>query len=167
MAEPIPSSNVLCFLIRDNQLLLGHKKRGFGAGRWNGYGGKVEPGEHIEAAVRRELYEESLVTANEIHQYGVLDFTFDELDPIQVHLFRIMSWSGQPQETDEMRPQWFNINKLPYHNMWPDDPQWLPLFLAGQHFHARFHLPDINTVQKSAIQELAPAEFSRHIHTYG
>lgn len=34
-------------------VLLGMKKRGFGAGKWNGFGGKVQPGETIEEAARR------------------------------------------------------------------------------------------------------------------
>ena len=34
--------------IRDEEnILLGLKKRGFGTGKWNGFGGKVEPSETI------------------------------------------------------------------------------------------------------------------------
>ena len=40
------------------------KKRGFGAGRWNGFGGKVAPAETIEDAARRELLEEAGVLGN-------------------------------------------------------------------------------------------------------
>lgn len=42
----------LCMVIRDSELLLGMKKRGFGVGRWNGFGGKVEMGEDIVDAAR-------------------------------------------------------------------------------------------------------------------
>lgn len=38
-------------------VLLGWKKRGFGAFRYNGFGGKVEPGETVAAAAARELLE--------------------------------------------------------------------------------------------------------------
>ncbi len=38
----------LCLIVDDGRILLGMKKRGFGAGRWNGFGGKVEEGESIE-----------------------------------------------------------------------------------------------------------------------
>lgn len=37
------------------RLLLGRKLRGFGEGYLNGFGGKVEPGETIEAAAAREV----------------------------------------------------------------------------------------------------------------
>ena len=48
----------LCIPIKENGVLLGLKKRGFGSGRWNGFGGKVEEGETIEQATLRELDEE-------------------------------------------------------------------------------------------------------------
>jgi len=40
-----------------SRILLGMKKRGLGIGKWNGFGGKLEPGESIEAAAARELHE--------------------------------------------------------------------------------------------------------------
>lgn len=45
----------LAFVCRDREILLGFKKRGFGAGRWNGFGGKVENGETIEEGAKRYL----------------------------------------------------------------------------------------------------------------
>ncbi len=43
----------LLFVLRPGQVLLGMKKRGFGKGRWNGFGGKVHKGESIEEAAIR------------------------------------------------------------------------------------------------------------------
>ena len=40
----------LCFLLRKDEILLAKKKYGFGVGKWNGVGGKVEKGETIEEA---------------------------------------------------------------------------------------------------------------------
>ena len=43
-------------LVRDvpqRRILLGMKKRGFGAGKWNGFGGKLEPGESVQEAAKR------------------------------------------------------------------------------------------------------------------
>jgi 8-oxo-dGTP pyrophosphatase MutT (NUDIX family) len=48
----------LCFLIRGNpptEILLGFKKAGFGAGKYAGISGKVEPGETTAMAAAREL----------------------------------------------------------------------------------------------------------------
>ena len=45
----------LLFVRSLDKILLGYKKNGFGEGRWNGFGGKVEIGETIEAAAKRYL----------------------------------------------------------------------------------------------------------------
>jgi len=46
----------LVFIIEPDRILLGMKKRGFGAGWWNGFGGKVQPDETIEEAAKRYYY---------------------------------------------------------------------------------------------------------------
>ena len=43
----------LLFVVESDRVLLGMKKRGFGAGRWNGFGGKVDLDETIEEAAKR------------------------------------------------------------------------------------------------------------------
>ena len=51
--------STLCFLVKDNQILLAMKKRGFGEGKWNGVGGKVNPGETIERNNQRQPVDRS------------------------------------------------------------------------------------------------------------
>ena len=53
MDQPPNKLLTLLFVMRPNQVLLGMKKRGFGVGRWNGFGGKVQVGETIEDAAKR------------------------------------------------------------------------------------------------------------------
>ena len=55
MSEERPPNKVvtLLFVLRPGHVLLGMKKRGFGEGRWNGFGGKVEEDETIEEAAIR------------------------------------------------------------------------------------------------------------------
>jgi 8-oxo-dGTP pyrophosphatase MutT (NUDIX family) len=48
---------------KNSLVMMGMKKRGFGTGKWNGFGGKVEAGESNEGAAIRELEEESSVVA--------------------------------------------------------------------------------------------------------
>ena len=61
-------------------------------------------------------------------------------DPVilEVNIFKAVEFDGQPIETEEMKPQWFHVNNIPYDKMWPDDKYWLPLFLAGKKFKGRF-----------------------------
>ena len=49
----------LCIIYQDRKILLGMKKRGFGVGKWNGFGGHVEEAESIEEAAKREVFEEA------------------------------------------------------------------------------------------------------------
>ncbi len=124
---------------KDGKVLLGMKKIRFGAGRWNGFGGKVEPGEAIEAAARREVLEESGLAVKDIRKVGVMDFEFtDGTEPRQVHFFVVDRFEGEPKESDEMSPQWFDENKIPFGEMWPNDAYIYPYLLSGQAFRGRF-----------------------------
>ena len=56
----------------------------------------------------------------------------------EVHVFLIYKWEGEPQESDEMKPQWIPVNAIPYPQMWSDDPYWLPKVLAGENVQGEF-----------------------------
>jgi 8-oxo-dGTP pyrophosphatase MutT (NUDIX family) len=126
----------LLFLRKDNQILLAMKKRGFGAGMWNGVGGKVDAYETIEQAAIRECHEEVGVVPHNLKPAGYLQF-LEPTDPAFEHrcyLFTSQSWDGEPVETGEMRPQWFEIADIPYSKMWPDDSIWMPHLIASELF---------------------------------
>ena len=117
-------------------LLLGYKKRGFGQGKYGGFGGKIKSGETIVSAALRELFEEcGLEVATSDTAYSAqLHFTFPfkpDWDQT-VHVFTARCWSGSLTESEEMRPQWFKITDIPYTKMWQDARYWLPALLAEQ-----------------------------------
>ncbi len=129
----------LCIIHQNQRILLGFKKRGFGNGRWNGFGGKVEAGETIDLAAVRELEEEAGIKANNLEKFGIIDFEFQgNQEILQVHIFKAHNFLGEPSESEEMRPQWFDIDKIPFQEMWPDDVYWLPLFLDDRKFKGKF-----------------------------
>ena len=147
----------LVFIHQNNQLLLGMKKRGFGQGKWNGAGGKVEPGETIAEGAQRELQEEFGVTATDPEQIGILFFEFDhqyEERLLECHVFKSNGLTGQLGETEEMKPQWFHVDQIPYGDMWPDDQYWFPHMLQGKKFAAHFMFSDFNTIVKHEIKDL-------------
>ncbi len=128
-----------CFISKDAKLLLGMKKRGFGLGKWNGFGGKVENGESLEDSAKREIFEETGLRALQLELAGVIDFEYLGKDKkVQVSFFKVTEFEGRPVETEEMRPQWFGVTGIPIKDMWPDDEYWLPLLLAGKKFKGEF-----------------------------
>eukprot|EP00613_Pedinella_sp_CCMP2098_P000038 CAMPEP_0171627602 /NCGR_PEP_ID=MMETSP0990-20121206/20871_1 /TAXON_ID=483369 /ORGANISM="non described non described, Strain CCMP2098" /LENGTH=206 /DNA_ID=CAMNT_0012195491 /DNA_START=374 /DNA_END=994 /DNA_ORIENTATION=- len=118
-----------------SRILLGMKKRGLGIGKWNGFGGKLEPGESIEAAAARELHEESGVVALNLERRGVVWQKFVN-DPValEFHVFHADKFEGTPMESDEMAPKWFEIGDIPFQEMWKDDEIWYPAFLRREYF---------------------------------
>lgn len=129
----------LCMICNDEMVLLGMKKRGFGTGRWNGFGGKVESGESVEAAAIREVEEEVGVTPTSMKQVGVLEFAFQsEENVLEVHVFKVTVYTGEPVESEEMRPQWFHYSEVPFAQMWADDRYWFPYLQSDMLFKGRF-----------------------------
>lgn len=139
----------LGFLIRgrdqEKEILLAMKKKGFGQRKWNGVGGKFdsEKDKDIIETAKRELREEVGVRTKEIEEMAILNFSYPYFsDPEekewQVHVFFAREWEDMPKESDEMRPKWFKIDKIPYDQMWPDDKFWLPRILKGEKLKAEF-----------------------------
>lgn len=142
----------LVFVRRGHEILLGMKKRGFGEGRWNGFGGKIEPGETELEGIKRELLEESGLVGNSFEEIAHLYFDFEATpDTIDCTVFWCDDYSGEPIETEEMRPQWFKANELPYQEMWTDDKFWIPLVLEGQKLDATFHFKNLSELGEYTI----------------
>lgn len=145
----------LCLIVKERKILLGMKKRGFGAGRWNGFGGKVEGGETVEAAAKRETQEECALSIETMEKVGIHEFEFHDRrgDILEVHVFRVDSFSGEPRETEEMQPRWFTLDAIPYDEMWPDDIYWFPLFLEGKKFRTWFLFGKDDLVLEKSIEK--------------
>lgn len=145
----------LCIVTKGEEVLLGMKKRGFGAGRWNGFGGKVIKGETIEQAAVRETKEEAGIEVKNIQEVGILNFEFEgNPEILEVHVYKTTEYNGEPVETEEMRPQWYAFNKVPYADMWPDDKFWLPECLSGNRFKGYFLFGKEDVVLKQDLQIL-------------
>lgn len=144
----------LMFLIRGEEILLAMKKRGFGVGKWNGVGGKVEDGETTEQALIRECKEEIFVTPKQYIKVARL--VFDEIHEserklMNVNVYLCNEWDGDPQESEEMKPQWFKQSDIPFDECWSDDKYWLPLVLQGKYIEAKFTMNDKNEVLDHTI----------------
>ena len=128
----------ILFIIKDGKILLIEKKRGLGAGKINGPGGKIDAGETpLEAAVR-ETEEELCITPTAPRKMGELQFSMSDCPHIHCHVYRADDYTGTPTETDEAVPVWTAIDAIPYQRMWEDDQHWLPILLKDQSFLGRF-----------------------------
>ncbi len=130
---------VLCFLLRDGEVLLIRKKRGFGAGKINGVGGRVEPGERPEEAAVREVFEEVGVRVRSLEPAGTLEFYSADSEPDWlIHVFLSRDFEGEPRESEEASPRWYRLGELPFEEMWEDDRVWLRYALSGKRVEGRF-----------------------------
>jgi 8-oxo-dGTP diphosphatase len=152
----------LCFLLRDGdsgpEVLLGLKRTGFGTGKIVGIGGHVEPGESEAEAVVREVREETgvMVRQEDLADAGVVQFVFPAKPAWDMHtrLFTARRWVGEPEESDEIMPQWFQTGILPVDRMWQDADHWLPVVLEGGRVNVVVTLNSDNETVASSVSLL-------------
>jgi 8-oxo-dGTP diphosphatase len=128
----------LLFVVRGGEVLLIRKKRGLGAGKINGPGGKLDPGETPAQCAVRETEEELCVRATGVSEIGRLSFQFVDGMKLYCHVFRADGCLGEPRETDEAIPRWTRIEAIPYGEMWADDREWFHHLLSRQKFLGYF-----------------------------
>lgn len=145
--EKVLLNAVLCFLVRDNQVLLARKAKKIGEGCWCGYGGGIDEGETELQANKREIKEESGVDIDtrSLKKVAIVDFHNTKSDGgnfvCRVHVYLAEKWTGVPKETDEMlTPAWFDVDNLPFEEMMPADKDWIPYIFQGNKIIAKAFL---------------------------
>ena len=124
----------LSILIKDWKILLWEKKTGFAKGVLNWVWGKQEQGETMEECMIREAREEIGIEVSNPEKVAVLHFYFTKKPEynIEVHVFLTPDYTWNINESKEIKPFWFDLNKIPYDKMWKDDIIWLPRILAWE-----------------------------------
>lgn len=149
----------LVFLVKKFQgqisdICLAMKRRGFGVGRWNGVGGKIDGQDKtIEDGARREAKEEIGVEVKDLKKVAELSFYFPQnpgWDQL-VHAYFCERWNSDPIESEEMKPQWFSVSEIPYRKMWPDDRFWLPEVLKGDLLKATFKFGENDVILEKEV----------------
>lgn len=128
----------LLFVVKNGRILLIRKKRGLGAGKINGPGGRLEADETAPECAIREVQEELLITPHDPQYCGENLFQFVDGYSLHCYVYLSHDYTGTPTETEEAIPHWFALNEIPYDEMWEDDQLWLPLVLQGKPFSARY-----------------------------
>lgn len=133
----------LWIVIKDNKILLCMKKRGFWAWKLNWPWWKPELCESMEECMIREIKEETTlnVLTKDLQEVWYIKFFFlDKPDwDIEVNIFKILDFTWEAIETEEMSPNWYNLDSIPYDKMWKDDKYWLPRVLAWEYVEYEFY----------------------------
>lgn len=147
---------VVCYFVKGDKVLLGLRKKvslGLGENLIAGIGGKVGDlpdncDETPEQALLREVMEEIGVKVLTYKKVGSVRFIWPGKPKWQqeVLAYIVESWEGEPQETEVMKPMWFDIGSLPVTQMWDDNAYWVPKVLAGESVNVTFLYGDNSKV---------------------
>jgi 8-oxo-dGTP diphosphatase len=151
--EEYPEKATLCYVFDDSEVLMIEKKRGHGEGKIVGPGGVVEGHDStVRHAATRETVEETAVVPYSLEKVGELGLIF-EGDLFQhVDVFTAEGYLGEPQETLEGEPDWYDMENLPYQRMWDTDDEWMPLMLQGQNFRGEFFFDQNSDLESFDIE---------------
>ena len=154
-------NTTLVILMKDNKVLLGQKKRGFAKGTYNGIGGKQDPGETIEQAMIRETQEEIGVTPIEYELMGKIHFDVyykGERVNMYLNIYKSEVFDGEPVETEEMIPSWFERDSIPFEKMLQDDRLWWPYLLDDKKFIGDVKFDENLVMQYHKFEEIVNFE---------
>lgn len=143
MKPPTMKLATLCYVKKDGKTLMIHrtkKENDPHEGKWNGLGGKLEPGETPEECAIRELKEECGLTAKNPSLKGILTFPAFNKQPEDwyVFVYTIKEFEGKLTKSDEGDLEWIDDNKLNTLNLWEGDKIFLPHINTGKFFSGKF-----------------------------
>ena len=131
------------FILKNRQVLLLKKARGlFGEGKWFVPGGKLAHGESPRDCVVRETLEETGLRIRNPRQIGTVHFYKEgrrDEPEWRGYVFHSNEYTGTLTEGREGSLKWFDIETLPFDEMWEDDPLWVRLVFEQKEFEGWFY----------------------------
>lgn len=103
---PIVEVAVAVIVRSDGSFLLASRPEGKPyAGYWEFPGGKVQPGESVLRALKRELREELDITVEHAYRWLTRPFTYPHAT-VRLCFFRITEWCGKPRSCENQQLSW-------------------------------------------------------------
>ena len=131
----------LCYVRHDGKTLMVYRNKkpnDIHGGKWNGLGGKFEPGETPEECVIREIREESGLSIHSPKLCGLLMFPRFMENDWYVFVFTANEFTGELTESPEGRLEWIPDEKMHGLNLWESDHIFMPWMEEGKFFSAKF-----------------------------
>ena len=131
----------LCYVKNDGHTLMVYRNKkpnDMHAGKWNGLGGKFEPGESPEECVIREVREESGLDIHNPHMLGLLMFPNFKGNDWCVFVFTAREFEGELIDSPEGRLEWIPDENLTSLNLWESDQIFFPWLEGDKFFSAKF-----------------------------
>lgn len=132
----------LCYVRAQGKTLMIHrikKQNDMHAGKWNGLGGKFEPGESPEECVIREVCEESGLSIRDPELRGVLTFpSFSKGVDWYAFVFVARRFSGELIDSSEGVLKWVEDSALLELDLWDGDRVFIPWLDREEFFSAKF-----------------------------
>ncbi|MFC2133423.1 NUDIX domain-containing protein [Bacteroidota bacterium] len=136
----------LCYVMQNDKTLMlyrNKKENDFHEGKWNGLGGKFEPGETPEECAVREIKEESGLIVTDPMMKGFITFPlFDGKNDWYVFVFKFDGYEGELIDSPEGKLEWIPNDKLTELNLWEGDSIFIPWLFEKKFFSAKFNYKD-------------------------
>lgn len=132
---PYVKIGVNIFLIRDNKILFGKRIGKVGYGTWCLPGGHFEYGESLIDAAKRELKEETGITANDLEFLHLINDPDKETHYVHIN-FLAKDFQGEAQVTEPenfAEWKWFDMSNLPK-EIFSGHQKFVPVFLQKSVF---------------------------------
>ena len=135
----------LCYVMdkKNNKTLMiyrNKKKNDYHEGKWNGLGGKFEPGESPEECAIREIKEEAGLIVKNPHLHGFITFPmFDKVEDWYVFIFTADEFEGKLIDSNEGKLEWIPNEKLTSLNLWDGDKIFIEWLFQDKFFSAKFN----------------------------
>ena len=145
----------LCYIQKDNKTLMLHrvkKEDDMHQGKWNGLGGKFEPGESPEECVIREIREECGLTLKNPILKGIMTFPqFSKGEDWWAFIFIAREFEGSLKESSEGDLEWIDNDKLFDLDLWDGDKIFIEWLKKKGFFSAKFIYKDGKLTKHSVV----------------
>ena len=145
----------LCYVRKDHKTLMVHrikKANDMHQGKWNGLGGKLEPGETPEECACREIFEESGLRLRSLTLKGLLTFPkFSNDEDWYAFVFVAEPEDGELIDSPEGVLAWVDNDRLAELNLWEGDRIFLPWLDRPDFFSGKFVYRDGRCVEHQVV----------------